>query len=430
MESLLHYVWKHKLYETSELITADNLRVEVIDPGLANANAGPDFFNAKLRIGDTLWAGNVEIHDKASDWFRHRHDEDPAYDSIILHVVGSSDAIICRGNGDRIPQMQMNVPKQLRLNIDWLLSRDRTMPCMQHLAEIAPVKLTSWMNALLSERLERKTRDVWRVLQQHGNDWNATFYIILSRAFGFGLNNDAFEQLASCLPWIYILKHRGSLFQIEALLFGQAGMLAYCDPDANDYYHRLRQEYIFLQQKLSLKPMGESKFKFMRIRPTNSPHRKLAQLAAIWYEHDVLFSRIMKENKVENLANIFRIEPSEYWQSHYHFHDKSSRALYPSMGDSGLSTIVINAVVPLMFAFGRNNRKEEYCERAMLFLETLPAENNRIVDTFRASGLCAHNAGDSQALIQLRNEYCTKRNCLKCRIAFHLLKKKAEPKLQ
>ncbi|MDR2497587.1 MAG: DUF2851 family protein [Tannerellaceae bacterium] len=422
MESLLHYVWKHRLYLPDELITADNLRVEVMAAGLSNADSGPDFLNAKLRIGDTIWVGNVEIHDRASDWFRHHHDADRAYDSVILHVVATCDAVVYRPDGKAVPQAVMRVPEQLRSNIDWLLNHDSAIPCLPRLRDIPAVALTSWKSTLLCERLERKISGVLDTLGKHGNDWNVTFYILLSRAFGFGLNNDAFESLARRLPWIYILKHRSNLFQLEALLFGQAGMLGAEEEGANGYFYQLRNEYAFLKQKLGLTPLDASSFRMMRIRPANSPHRKLAQLAAIWYEHDLLFSRIMKESSLTDLAEIFRIEPSVYWQSHYHFRDGSSRALGATMGESGLNTIVINAVVPLLFAYGRSNRQEEYCERALQFLETLPAENNRIVETFRSAGLCANNAGDSQALIQLRNEYCQTRRCLRCRIGFSLLK--------
>ena len=421
MESIIRYVWKYKLYDPSTLITTRSLPVTVIFPGFENTDAGPDFLDAKLRIGEIFWVGNIEIHTRASDWRRHNHNDNPAYDTVVLHVVETSDAVIFNSSGFPIAQLELKVPEYLQRNIERLIDGDGRRPCLMRMSEVNSVTLTSWKNALFAERMERKTRDVCRLLARHGKDWNVVFYVALSRAFGSGLNSDAFELLAAGLPWLYILKHRGNLLQIEALMFGQAGFLDEDDERANDYYRWLKDEYDFLRKKLGLTPMEESMFKLMRIRPANSPHRKLAQLAAIWYEYDIPFSSIMNAGSIETIASILRVQPSEYWRTHYHFRDEGRDTIGATIGEGGLNVIVINAVVPVMFAYGRETGIEEYCDRAMQILESLPPEKNRIVETFRTAGLKAVNAADSQALIQLGKEYCDKRKCLSCRIGFRLL---------
>ncbi|MDR0429457.1 MAG: DUF2851 family protein [Tannerellaceae bacterium] len=419
-ERLLHYVWKYKLFTVADLVTTEGIPVSVIDTGIQNTDAGPDFFNAKVKIGETIWAGSVEIHQKASDWFLHKHDKDKAYDSVILHLVGNNDAKICRTNGEFIPQAYLAVPETVRRNIDWLIHQDTATPCLHHIKEISPILLSSWINALLSERLERKTMDIFHLMEQYGNNWNDVFYITLSRCFGFGINNDAFERLAKSLPLHCIHKQRGSSSQIEAMLFGQAGMLE--DEGDCHYYRLLQQEYRFLKHKFGLTPLDGSVFKSLRIRPVNFPHIKLAQLAAIWYRYDTLFSLIIHEEDKEQIKEFFKVAPSVYWDNHYHFR-YASPAKEKLLGDNALNVILINVVVPMLFAYGKFHKRDEYCERAVLLLEGIPVEKNRITDTFLQAGMKACHAGDSQALIQLKKEYCEKKKCLYCRIGFDLLKR-------
>ncbi|MDH6316875.1 hypothetical protein M2459_002697 [Parabacteroides sp. PF5-5] len=420
MERLLHYVWKYKLYSPTGLVTTDGLPVSVIDPGIQNTDAGPDFFNAKVKIGETLWAGSVEIHDKASDWLRHNHDKDKAYDAVVLHLVGVNDAGICRTNNEPIPQACLPVPEHVRKNIDWLLRQDLAIPCFHTIREIPPIQLSSWMEALLSERLERKTKDIFLLLDQYGNDWNEVFYILLSRCFGFGINNDAFERLARSLPFRYIQKQRNSSSQVESLLFGQAGML---DEEGNCHYYRLlQQEYKFLKHKFSLAPLDQSVFKSLRVRPASFPHVKLAQLAAIWYRYDTLFSLILEEKDIEQTKKLLQVLPSDYWETHYHFKYASPQK-EKRLGFNALNILLINAVVPILFAYGQKNKQDEYCERAISLLERIPPEGNNIISTFSKAGIHVSHAGDTQALIQLKREYCEKKKCLYCRIGFRLLKR-------
>lgn len=418
MERLLHYVWKYRLYGALPLFTTDGASVDVIDPGISNRDAGPDFFNAKVRISGTIWAGAVEIHDKSSDWLLHHHDSDKAYDSVILHVVSEADIDVCRINGERIPQMIMPVPEAVRNSIDWLLSREQPLPCLDRIKEIDTIHIKSWMDALLSERLERKTADILRLLDQHEEDWNEMFYILLTRSFGFGVNSDAFELLAKSLPAKFIRKQRHSETQVEAMIFGQAGMLS--DDLGCHYYRLLQREYDFLRHKLDLKPLDESLFKSLRTRPTNFPHLKLAQLAAIWYRYDTLFSMILEANTPREIKDFFRIPPSDYWKNHYHFRYTSPEK-DKTIGENALNILLINAVVPSLFAYGKRQKLPEYCHRAIRLLESIPPEHNHIVSHFANAGIHPLNACDTQSLIQLKREYCEKRKCLYCRIGFRLL---------
>ncbi|MDR1097731.1 MAG: DUF2851 family protein [Tannerella sp.] len=435
MEDMLQYVWKHRLYAESDFITAEGTPVFVIDAGIPNTDAGPDFFNAKIRIGDVVWVGNVEMHQRASDWYVHGHHRNKAYDSVILHVVGENDTSVCRTNGKTVPQVVLHIPEKVRDNIEWLMARDTPVPCTGHLCRIPPVYLSDWMAALVSERLERKTSDIFNRLEQYTKDWNEIFYITLMRNLGFGTNSDAFEWLAGSLPYRYILKHRHNPLQVEALLFGQAGLLSadngtvdgHATPvtdlqtsPGDSYYLLLCREYAFLRNKYNLKPVEGFLFKKLRTRPVNFPHVRIAQAAAIWIQRDLLFSEILEAEGIDRIRPLFNVSPSAYWNTHYHF-GGASPFQKKTIGKSAVDTLLINTVVPVLFAYGRQNSQPACCDRALKFLETLPAERNHIITVFEKAGISVKNAGDTQALIQLRREYCDRKKCLYCRIGFRVI---------
>ena len=423
MEEILHYVWKYKLYPTSNLTTTEGIPIHVIDPGIHNMNSGPDFFNAKIRISGTVWAGCIEIHTKASDWYRHKHDEDPAYDSVILHVVQESDQLICRSNGELLPQAIMQVPERIQKNATWLLSREQTYPCLSSLNQIEHIHLSAWMDALLTERLHTKTQRIFHILDEAQQDWNTAFYITLARNFGFGINSEPFEQLARSLPLAIIRKHRDNVVQTEALFFGQAGFLDETDI-TDDYYKRLQQEYLFLQKKYTLEhTYPASAFKRLRTRPGNFPHLKIAQLAALCMHDEFLFSRLLEADSITELKQLFTAAPSAYWKTHFHFRNSAAEADKP-LSSKSIEIILINTAVPILFAYSIQRSRPEYNEKALRLLEALPPEKNAIVSTFAHAGLSATNAGESQALIQLRKEYCDRKKCLYCRIGHRILKRK------
>ncbi|MDR1764072.1 MAG: DUF2851 family protein [Dysgonamonadaceae bacterium] len=422
MESLIHYVWKYRLYDVGNAVANNGSRFEVIDPGLQNSDAGPDFFNAKIKMGDAVWVGNVEIHSASSDWQKHHHEQDKAYNSVILHVTEKIDGDIYDESGRLIPQWEIKIPEKIVENYRFLLESDYPVPCAGHIREIPEIYLNDWKSALLTERLERKTNNLLQLLKDYKNDWNTVFYITLSRNFGFGINNDAFERLAKSLPLKCVLKHCDSALQTEALFLGQAGLLADGE-QADEYYARLRQEYIFLAKKYKLNPLEAHIFKNLRIRPDNFPHIKIVQLASIIRNRENLFSHVLEIEDKSLFFDLFRSDPSEYWQTHFRF-GKLTPKRVRLLGMSSMELLLINTVVPLLFAYGKKKNEEKFTARALNILDSLKPEKNAVITQFSRAGITFRNAGDSQAVIQLKREYCEKKKCIYCRIGHKLLSKK------
>ena len=420
MEQLLHYVWKHKIFPLKELKTTTGQQVEVIDTGLANTDAGPDFFNAKLKLDGVLWIGNIEIHERSSDWFKHGHHADTGYNSVILHIASEIDTEISRSNGERIPQIQLICPEAVRTNYKELLETDSYPPCYRIIPSLSPFTAHSWMSALQMERFEQKATLLNERLKRCQGNWEDAFFITLARNFGFGLNGDAFETWAHRLPFRAVDKHRNDLFQIEAIFFGQAGILE--DSDGDGYYLRLKKEYIYLQHKFELIPMNTSLWRFLRLRPTNFPHIRIAQLACLYHRAYGLLSRIMETETLQGVRDILKGGTSEYWLTHYTF-GGSSPSRPKALSNTSLDLLIINTVVTFLYAYGLHKGNPVLCARAGSFLEELKAENNYITRMWEQCGMKASNAADSQALIQLKKEYCDKKKCLYCRIGYEYLKR-------
>ncbi len=421
MEQLLHYVWKHKIFPLKELKTTTGQQVEVIDTGLANTDAGPDFFNAKLKLDGVLWIGNIEIHERSSDWFKHGHHADAGYNSVILHIASEIDTEISRSNGERIPQIQLICPEAVRTNYKELLETDSYPPCYRIIPSLPPFTAHSWMTALQMERFEQKATLLNERLKRCQGNWEDAFFITLARNFGFGLNGDAFETWAHQLPFRAVDKHRNDLFQIEAIFFGQAGILE--DSDGDGYYLRLKKEYTYLQHKFGLIPMDASLWRFLRLRPANFPHIRIAQLACLYHRAYGLLSRIMETETLQGVRDILKGGTSEYWLTHYTF-GGSSPSRPKTLSNTSLDLLIINTVVTFLYAYGLHKGNRVLCARAGSFLEELKAENNYITRMWEQCGMKASNAADSQALIQLKKEYCDKKKCLYCRIGYEYLKRK------
>lgn len=421
MEHLLHYVWKHKLFPLKILQTTTGLPVEVIDPGLHNSDAGPDFFNAKLKIGDTLWVGNVEVHTLSSDWYRHKHDQDKAYDSVILHIASRIDCEVLRPNGEVIPQIQLTCSEQIQTHYEELCRADAYPPCHSVLISLPKLTVHSWLTALQTERLEQKAAMITKRLERCNRNWEDAFFITLARNFGFGLNGDAFETWASMLPLSAINKHRDDLFQIEAFFFGIAGLLE--EEKDDEYYHRLRKEFQYLWHKFELTGgMDASLWRLLRLRPGNFPYIRLAQLAYLYQKSDVLFSRLMEAATLNDVRNLLITRTSAYWESHFVFAKTSSHS-EKKIGEKSVDLLIINTVIPFLYAYGLHKADEGMCSRAGNFLEDLKAENNYITRKWSNAGIPVTTASDSQALIQLQKEYCDKRKCLYCRFGYEYLKR-------
>ena len=420
MEQLLHYVWKHKIFPLKELKTTTGQQVEVIDTGLANTDAGPDFFNAKLKLDGVLWIGNIEIHERSSDWFKHGHHADAGYNSVILHIASEIDTEISRSNGERIPQIQLICPEAVRTNYKELLETDSYPPCYRIIPSLPPFTAHSWMTALQMERFEQKATLLNERLKRCQGNWEDAFFITLARNFGFGLNGDAFETWAHRLPFRAVDKHRNDLFQIEAIFFGQAGILE--DSDGDGYYLRLKKEYTYLQHKFGLIPMDASLWRFLRLRPANFPHIRIAQLACLYHRAYGLLSRIMETETLQGVRDILKGGTSEYWLTHYTF-GGSSPSRPKTLSNTSLDLLIINTVVTFLYAYGLHKGNRVLCARAGSFLEELKAENNYITRMWEQCGMKASNAADSQALIQLKKEYCDKKKCLYYRIGYEYLKR-------
>ena len=431
MEQLLHYTWKHKLYPLKELTTNDGQRVEIVDPGLHNRNAGPDFFNAKIRIGSTMWVGNVEIHDKSSDWYQHGHDKDSRYDNVVLHVAAELDTEVMKSNGEYVPQLQLSVPDDVLTHYDELQKTDEYPPCYKVIPHLSALIIHSWMAALQTERLEQKTEAIRKRAELCNGSWEDAYFVTLARNYGFGINGEVFEQWAYNIPLNAVAHHRDDLFQIEAIFMGQAGLLEldsipeYYQKDAlNDgYFAKLRNEYQYLAHKFSMKPIDFKLWRFLRLRPQNFPHIRISQLANLYYQQKAGLSQLIECETLDELKQVLKSQVTPYWETHYTFGSTSPKN-EKHLSYGSINLLMINTAIPMLFAYGRHTTKEVLCDKAFDFLEQLKAENNHIIRMWQQVGLPVKSAGDSQALIQLKKEYCDKKECLRCRFGYEYLRRK------
>ena len=431
MEQLLHYCWKHKMWPMQGLETTDGRPVEVLDPGLHNNNAGPDFFNAKVKIVDTVWVGCVEIHDRSSHWYHHGHHQDANYNNVVLHVVGEADRDVQTLEGVYIPQVCLTVPPSIRDNYEELLRTDSYPPCYRIIPNLTTLTVHSWMAALQTERLEQKTTAIEERVRQANGSWEDAYFVTLARNYGFGINGEAFEQWAYNVPLQAVGKHRDDLFQVEAIFMGQAGLLdlstiphRYQEDALNEgYFTRLRSEYQYLAHKFSLTPMDSTIWRFLRLRPQNFPHIRISQLANLYYERRSGLSELLECESVEAVKQLLSTHVTPYWETHYVFGSESTKNA-KHLSQASLNLLTINTAIPILFAVGRHRQKEALCDRAFDFLEQLKAEQNHIVRMWADCGLEAKTAGDSQALIQLKREYCDRKECLRCRFGYEYLRRK------
>ena len=430
-EQLLHYCWKHRLFPLKELKTTDGKPLEILDVGLHNTDAGPDFFNAKMKIGGTLWAGNVEIHRRSADWYVHRHEQDARYDNVILHVAAVVDTEIRTRSGQIIPQMQLDVPAEMAQRYDDLISTDAYPPCYEIIPSLSQLMVHSWLSALQIERLEQKTQDIGQRVARCNGSWADAYFQTLARNCGFGVNGDAFEEWAQCVPLHLVAHHRDNPFQIEALFMGQAGLL---DPNSipernreaalkDAYFNRLRTEYLYLAHKFGLQPMAAERWKFLRLRPQNFPYIRIAQLARLYCSRRAGLSEMLECTVPEQAEALLDTAVTPYWETHYGFGPAGERR-EKRLSQASRRLLIINTVVPMLFAYGQYKSIDALCDRAFAFLERLSAEDNHIVRMWRDCGLMVGTAADSQALIQLKRAYCDRKDCLRCRIGFEYLCRK------
>ena len=412
-EDFLQYIWQHRLFLPEGKHTSEGERVEILQTGQRNTNAGPDFTDVRVQIGETLWAGCVEVHLRSSDWERHGHHNDPAYNNVVLHVVYQNDADVYNAQRQLLPVMELHFDQRYFENYNRLILSKEAIVCQDDLSKIDEFTLAAWFERLAIERLEQKAESIMKVFAATCNNWEETLYRQLARNFGFSLNALPFEALSKSLPLNTLLINKNNLRQIEALLFGQAGMLD--DEIKDEYYDELSKEYKYLQKKYNLKPIDKFLWKFLRLRPINFPTIRIAQFAALFHQNEHLFSKIIETQSVDDLEEIFDLQASDYWNSHYQF-GKISPNRTKTFGQTSIRAIIINTVVPFLFVYGKLRGKDDFCARAVNILENIPAERNNILVKWEELGVRNSDAFISQSLLQMYNEYCITKRCLNCAI--------------
>ncbi len=420
-ESFLHFLWRWRRFHLHALCTTQGQTLEILHPGEWNTDAGPDFFNARIRLGDTVWAGNVEIHLRASEWLLHGHQNDPAYDNVVLHVVLEEDRPVLHASGERIPCLELKerIPANILQTYQRLEQERAWVPCEKFFTQTPDIVRLNWLDRLLVERLEQKTEAIAALLKATGNHWEEAFYRLLARNFGLKVNAEPFETLASSLPLSILAKHKSNAFQVEALLFGQAGLLEQTHQEP--YPAALAKEYRFLQHKYQLTPLDGKQWKFLRLRPANFPSVRLAQFSALLYRSTPLLSQILEAESLREIEHLFAVEPGEYWRTHFQL-DKPSAKRSKTPGRDFIHLLTINTIVPFLFHYGQQKNTERYQKRALQLLEALPAESNALLDGWRELGITARHAYQSQALIHLKTRYCDAKRCLECAVGNAILK--------
>lgn len=417
-EQFLHFVWQRRLFSAMPQQTTDGREVQVIDPGQLNGDSGPDFFNAKVRIDGVYWAGNVEVHSRASEWYHHGHHCDRAYDNIILHVVGQDDIAVTRADGSCVPQMVLRYPPHIEgLYSQWCADKG-LIACRERVAQVPKVFTHNWLEVLAIERLSVKSQAIDMLTASSQGDAEQAFYVMLARAFGFHTNSVPFELTARSLPLKVIERHRGSKLQVEALLFGQASLLK----QADEYSRRLMSEHAFLSHKFNLKPIDSTLWKWMRMRPGGFPTIRMAQFCQLLYSHERLMGLLTESADIEGIIRTLMVRAGSYWDTRYDFGGAESNPTPKHLGERSAYSLIINVVVPFVYYKGLKQDNADKAARALDMLSALPPEDNSIIKQWRACGVIPQNALDTQALLQLTEKYCKNHGCLRCRLAYKMLK--------
>ncbi|UKM64631.1 DUF2851 family protein [Flavobacteriaceae bacterium GSB9] len=421
-EDFLHYIWKHRKFQISNISTTAGEHIALVSNGQHNFNSGPDFFNAQLKINDQLWAGNVEIHVKSSDWFLHNHEQDPAYDNVILHVVWEHDTEVFRKDNSPISTLQLKdfVDMEVLKNYERLFSKqDRWINCENDFASVDDFVLDHWKERLFFERLERKSNQINDFLKTSKNNWEAVLFVMLAKNFGLKVNGEAFLSMAQSIDFSIIRKTQSNIKTLEALFFGQSGLL---DTEHEGvYYNSLVDEYRFLKQKFKLKNSQVAQVQFFRLRPPNFPTIRLSQLASLYHTHHNLFSKVVEAKTLEDFYTLFKLSTSVFWKIHYTF-EKQSKASEKKMTKAFVDLLIVNTILPLKFCYAKHIDKS-VDESIIKIAMAIESEKNSIVNAFNGLKPVSDSAFDSQALIQLKTNYCDKNKCLRCAIGNQLLNK-------
>jgi hypothetical protein len=419
-EDFLHYLWRYKKLDYSNLYTTNNEKLSIIKVGDYTQQAGPDFFNAQILIENQKWAGNIEIHVNSSDWYLHHHECDSNYENVILHVVWEHDCAVFRKDNSEIPVLELknlvstsllNQYKQLKSSKTWI-------NCEKEIRLIPQFLFQNWQERLFFERLERKSNPIELFLSESKNDWETALFCFLSKNFGLNSNGESFFRMAKLLPFSIIRKESNEIENIEALFYGQASMLNEVKEDT--YYQDLKKRWEYLKNKYQLQTCYIEPIQFFKLRPDNFPTIRLSQLASLYYTHQNLFSKVISVASVNEIYDIFSVSSSEYWQNHYHF-DKQSPRKNRLLSNSFIDLLIINTIIPFKYAYEKSLGKDT-SEKNIQYLEQIKPESNSVIKKFNHFGIHTKNAFQTQALLQLKNEYCDKNRCLECAIGIELLK--------
>lgn len=419
-EDFLHYIWKYKKFDTSNLETSNGEEITIVHSGHYLELAGPDFFNAQVSIGNQKWAGNVEIHIKSSDWYVHHHERDKAYENVILHVVWEHDTEIFRKNNTEIPVLELKkyVAKETLDNYQALTIPKSWIFCEKQLAHLNDFTLKNWQERLFFERLERKSKPIQELLEKTNNDWEAVLFFLLAKNFGLNTNGDSFLKIAQSIPFAVIRKESFDVVNLESLFFGMAGLL---DAEKEDtYFKDLIFRVQYLMHKYQLEKKNREPVQFFKHRPDNFPTIRLSQLANLYHSQQQLFSKIIEATSIKSIYALFAISVSKYWETHYQF-DKQSPKKKKALSKAFVDLLIINTIIPLQFTYAKSQGKE-ISEVLLVLLNQVLPERNAVIDKFDSFGIASKNAFETQSLLQLKNEYCNKSRCLECAIGMELLK--------
>ncbi len=414
-EKLFQYIWQFRHFNFNELTTVENEPLQIFHPGTLNTNQGPDFLDAKIKMGNTIWAGSIELHLRSSDWKNHKHSGDRNYNNVILHVVWQDDIDL------QLPfptlELQSKIPKLLLTKYDELMNTNAFIACQNTIHTIEPFIWNSWKDRLLAERLHDKAQRIFEYIQINNNHWEETFWWLLARNFGIKVNSDAFEKIAQSISINILAKHKNQIHQTEALLFGQAGLL---ENDLTEAYPKmLQKEYLFCKSKYKLTPI-KIPLHFLRMRPSNFPTVRLAQLAMLIHNSTHLFGQIRDTKSLKDVKKLLNVTANDYWHYHYML-DETSAFKEKNLGTQMINNILINTIVPVLFAYGQYHKEQQYKDKALQWMEEIAAEKNEITKGFTALTITNNNALDSQALIQLKNKYCDLKRCLECSVGNKLM---------
>ena len=420
-EDLLQYIWQFQYFNNSELKNSSGELIQIINTGVHNTNQGADFTGAKIKIGETTWAGNVELHINSSDWNVHRHSTDSNFNNVILHVVWNNNAIIKDINNNDLPTLELKnrVSKLLLERYRMLMGSSQFIPCENLLQQVNELTLANWKQRLVAERLIAKSANILSILKETNFHWEETFWWLIAANFGLKVNSDLFKQIAQHLPVSILAKHKNRIQQIEALLFGTAGLLT--SEFQEKYPLMLKKEFAFYQKKYKLKII-DGELSFLRMRPANFPTIRLAQLAMLIHESEHLFSKIKDSSSLKEVKKMLEVSANDYWHYHYIF-DEPSDYKVKTLGKQMIDNIIINTIIPVLFAYGLHHNEQRYKDKSIKWLEEVAAEKNSITKGFERLNFSNKNAFDSQSFIQLKNEYCNKKRCLNCAIGNWLLKR-------